>query len=84
LDKYTFKLLQIMVLTLNKLYWREYSTGKFYFDKYSYEGVRRDCLDEVVKHKFKYPRRCRKQFIEGKYQWRQYLGAGITCTPEYK
>jgi hypothetical protein len=69
-------------MTFNKLYWREYTAGKFYFDKYAFEGVRRECLEQIETIKFKHPKRCYKIFYKGKEEWRQYLGAGQTCIPE--
>ena len=55
-----------------------------YFDKYAFETIRRDCLEKIETRKFKYPRRCRKIFHNGKEQWREYMGAGRTCEPELK
>jgi len=65
---------------LNKKYWNCNSAG-CYFDKYAYETLIKDMLEQVETHKFKYPERCRKIYGEG---WRQYLGAGQFCDPEYK
>jgi len=68
-----------MKSTLNKKYWICNSAG-CYFDKYAYEGLRRDMLKQVEKSKFKYPERCSKIYGVG---WRQYMGAGQFCDPEY-
>jgi len=65
---------------LNKKYWICNSAGCC-FDKYAYLTLRKDMLEQVETHKFKYPERCRKIYGEG---WRQYLGAGQFCDPEYK
>ncbi len=67
-----------MAKGLNKKYWICNSAGR-YFDKYAYEGLRKDMLEQVEKHKFKYPERCQKFNGEG---WRQYMGAGRFCEPE--
>ena len=68
---------------LNTNYWVVNSAG-CYFDKYAFETIRRDCLEKIETRKFKYPRRCRKIFHNGKEQWREYMGAGRTCEPELK
>ena len=68
---------------LNTDYWVVNSAG-CYFDKYAFETIRRDCLEKIETRKFKYPRRCRKIFHNGKEQWREYMGAGRTCEPELK
>ena len=68
---------------LNTNYWVVNSAG-CYFDKYAFETIRRDCLEKIETRKFKYPRRCRKIFHNGKEQWREYMGAGLTCEPELK
>jgi hypothetical protein len=66
---------------LNKEYWVVNSAG-CYFDKYAFETIRRDCLDEIETIKFKHPRMCRKMWHQGEKKWRQYLGAGQHCDPE--
>ena len=71
-------------MTLNKNYWREYSVGNFYFDKYAFETIRENCLEEIETIKFKYPNRCRKIFYKGKKEWREYIGSGNTCSPKLK
>lgn len=71
-------------MTLNKNYWIEYISGKYYFDEYSYEPIRNTCLEEIETINFKYPNRCRKIFYKGKYEWREYMGGGKTCSPELK
>ncbi len=71
-------------MPLNERYWCIVGDKKQYkyFDKYAYEGIRRDCLEELQKRKFKYPNRCFQ--IYPNKEWRQYLGAGHYCTPELK
>jgi len=55
-----------------------------YFDEYSYEQIRNKCLEQIETYYFKYPNRCRKIFYKGNYEWREYMGAGKTCSPELK
>jgi hypothetical protein len=43
-------------------------------------GIIEEEEEEEIKKEFKYPRRCRK--IDG--EWKQYLGAGQYCDPEYE
>ena len=71
------------VQQLNTNYWVVNSAG-CYFDNYAYETIRRDCLEEIEKKKFKYPDRCRKIFKNGEIQWREYMGAGRLCEPQLK
>ena len=66
---------------LNKKYWVVNSAG-CYFDRYSFETVRGDCLEQIETIKFKYPNRCDKIWYKGEKRWRQYLGAGQSCEPE--
>jgi len=64
---------------LDNNYWICNSAG-CYFDKYAYETIRRDTLQQIETIKFKYPERCRKIYGKG---WMQYMGAGQFCEPEF-